>query len=229
MDFSFANADMPDIGTLQINVISSDAYLPISDAVVTITNTQTGGNIEEQLVTDSSGQTETVELPTPPLEYSLIPQANQPYSQYNLTITAPGYETLFLTGTQLLADEKAIQNVRLVPLPNQLPAPIAPTQDIVIPPHTLNYDYPPKIPEAEIKPLPDTGEIVLSRVVIPEYIIVHDGLPDDDTAPNYYVTYKDYIKNVACSEIYATWPESTIYANILAIMSFTLNRVYTEW
>lgn len=41
--------------------------------------------------------------------------------------------------------------------------------------------------------------------------------------------YKDYIKNVASSEIYATWPEATIFANILAIQSITLNRVYTEW
>lgn len=75
----------------------------------------------------------------------------------------------------------------------------------------------------------ETGEIVLSRVVIPEYVVVHDGVPTDSSAPNYYVRYTDYIKNVASSEIYATWPESTIYANILAIMSFTLNRVYTEW
>ena len=41
--------------------------------------------------------------------------------------------------------------------------------------------------------------------------------------------YKDYIKNVASSEIYATWPDAAIRANVLAIMSFTLNRVYTEW
>lgn len=100
---------------------------------------------------------------------------------------------------------------------------------IIIPPHTLYREYPPKIPESEIKPIDETGEIVLSRVVIPEYIIVHDGVPSDTSAPNYYVRYKDYIKNVVSSEIYSTWPESTIYANTLAIMSFTLNRVYTEW
>ena len=75
----------------------------------------------------------------------------------------------------------------------------------------------------------DDGEIVLSRVVVPETVVVHDGVPDDSTAKNYYVPYRDYIKNVASSEIYATWPEQAIYANILAIMSFTLNRVYTEW
>ena len=91
---------------------------------------------------------------------------------------------------------------------------------IVIPPHTLFYEYPPKIQESEIKPVHETGEIVLSKVVIPEYIVVHDGPVGDNSASNYYVRYRDYIKNVASREI---------YANILAIMSFTLNRVYTEW
>lgn len=229
MDISSFNTDFPDIGTLQINVISSDVFSPISDAVVRITNARSGQPVREELITDSSGQTQTIDLPTPPLEYSMVPQEDQPYAQYDLEITAPGYETLFINGTQMLAGQKAIQNARMIPLTTTTPDISTPAQDIIIPAHTLNYDYPPKIPEAEVKPLPDTGEIVLSQVVIPEYIIVHDGLPNDDTAPNYYVTYKDYIKNVASSEIYATWPESTIYANILAIMSFTLNRVYTEW
>lgn len=229
MDFSSTISDFPDSGTLQINVFSQNALFPISDATVTITSEPGNTTVREQVTTDSSGQTQTLTLPTPPLEYSMIPQGLQPYSQYDLTISAPGYETTYITGTQLLANEKAIQNVRLIPLPENVPEGESPQQDITIPAHTLNYDYPPKIPEAEIKPLPDTGEIVLSQVVIPEYIIVHDGLPDDESAPNYYIPYKDYIKNVASSEIYATWPESTIYANILAIMSFTLNRVYTEW
>ena len=56
---------------------------------------------------------------------------------------------------------------------------------VVIPPHTLFGEYPPKIPEEEIKPMNETGEIVLSRVVIPEYVIVHDGDPEDPTARNY--------------------------------------------
>ena len=73
----------------------------------------------------------------------------------------------------------------------------------------------------------ESGEIVLSRVVVPQTIVVHDGAPTNASAKDYYVAYRDYIKNVASSEIYATWPRSTIVANVLAIMSFTLNRVYT--
>ena len=99
----------------------------------------------------------------------------------------------------------------------------------MIPAHTLFGDYPSKIPEEEIKPVNESGEIVLSRVVIPEYVVVHDGPIQDTSVEDYYVRYKDYIKNVASSEIYATWPDDTIRANVLAIMSFTLNRVYTEW
>ena len=54
----------------------------------------------------------------------------------------------------------------------------------------------------EIKPVSDSGEIVLSKVVIPEFVVVHDGPPSDPNAANYYVRYRDYIKNVASSEIY---------------------------
>lgn len=86
-----------------------------------------------------------------------------------------------------------------------------------------------KLRKRKSKPVSQTGEIVLSRVVIPEFIVVHDGSPADSSATDYYIRYRDYIKNVASSEIYATWPRTTIMANVLAIMSFTLNRVYTEW
>ena len=90
----------------------------------------------------------------------------------------------------------------------------------MIPAHTLFGNYPEKIPEDEIKPVTETGEIVLSRVVVPEYVVVHDGAPSDSTAMDYYVRYRDYIKNVASSEVYATWPADALRANILAIMSF---------
>ena len=58
---------------------------------------------------------------------------------------------------------------------------------------------------------------------------MHAGSPNDNTAPNCTVPFLDYISNVASSEIYPTWPKETIRANIIAIVSFTLNRVFTEW
>ena len=217
--------DASNEGGLRIQVTSTLGLLPIADAAVTIYYTDNPDSPIQTLTTDISGQTPVIELPAPPIEYSLEPGSPRPYSEYNIQVSAPGYETVVISGSEILPDVTSIQPVELPPLEvsdgNE--------EDINIGPHTLYYDYPPKIPEDEIKPMDETGEIVLSRVVIPEFIIVHDGVPDDSTAPNYYVRYKDYIKNVASSEIYATWPESSIYANILAIMSFTLNRVYTEW
>lgn len=215
-----------DKGKLQINVTSEITSFPVSDAVVSISYTGVPDSTLEQLNTDSSGQTETIELDTPPLEYSLNSTIeSMPYAEYTLDISAPGFETVSISGAEVLPDVKAIQNVRMRPIVQTGQR----EEVFVIPAHTLYGEYPPKIAEDEIKPLNETGEIVLSRVVVPEYIVVHDGSPRDTTAQNYYVKYKDYIKNVASSEIYATWPLETIRANVLAIMSFTLNRVYTEW
>lgn len=219
-------ADSSYNGSIQVNVVSAIGLTPVENATVTISYTGDPESPLQVLTTDNSGQTPTVQLPAPPLELSLDPEATQqPYSEYNIFVTADGYEPVLVSGSEIFADEFSLQPIRMNPL--------ATTEEeekrVVIPVHTLFGDYPPKIPEDEIKPMDETGEIVLSRVVIPEYVIVHDGAPSDPTAPNYWVRYRDYIKNVASCEIYSTWPENAIYANILVIQSFTLNRVYTEW
>ena len=218
-------ADMPDIGRLQTNVESRLNSSPVPDARIELSFTGEPDSTFETLMTDESGQTEQVELEAPALDYSMEPSETQPYAQYTMRITAEGFEPLTITGIQVMADVTAVQDIRLMPIgaPQRWP------DDIIIPANTLFGNFPPKIEEAEIKPVRQTGEIVLSRVVVPEYVVVHDGAPTDNTATNYYIRYKDYIKNVASSEIYATWPDATIRANILAIMSFTMNRVYTEW
>ena len=213
-------------GALKISVVSVIGLVPIENATVTITYTGDPEDIIENLTTDSSGQTPTVELPAPPLALSLdSANLEQPYSEYNIQVTAPGYEPVYVSGSEIFADELSLQPIRMNPLE------VTENEEkvVIIPAHTLFGEYPPKIPEDEIKPMPDTGEIVLSRVVIPEYVIVHDGVPQDNSVANYWVRYKDYIKNVASCEIYSTWPQNALYANILVIMSFTLNRVYTEW
>ena len=68
----------------------------------------------------------------------------------------------------------------------------------------------------------------LTQVVIPAAITVHLGAPDEP-AENVTVSFLDYIKNVASSEIYPTWPEEALRANIYAITSTALNRIFTEW
>ena len=216
-------SDLTDRGQLTVNV-TNNLNIPIQNATISISYSGIPDNILEQIVTDRQGFSPSVELNAPPIELSLD-ESNiiQPYAEYSIYVEAPGYEPKDISGIEILSDTASMQPVTLNPPTSSLPS------DIVIPAHTLYGDYPSKIPEAEIKPVNESGEIVLSRVVVPETIVVHDGAPSDSTARNYYVSYTDYIKNVASSEIYATWPESTITANILAIMSFTLNRVYTEW
>ncbi len=217
-------ASSPYTGNLTINVTSTQGLLPVRNASVTIRLTGDPDSVVETASTNESGQTQNITLPAPNPNYSVEPNQPMPYSEYTITVSAPGYESVTVSGTEILPDVTAVQPISMRPVAlggSQSP--------IVIPDHTLYGEYPAKIPEEEIKPMNESGEIVLSRVVLPEYIVVHDGVPQDSTAPDYYVRYADYIKNVVSSEIYATWPESTIYANTLAIMSFTLNRVYTEW
>lgn len=213
-----------DNGNLQINVTGTNNR-PIRNATVSISFTGEPDSTIDENTTDISGQLLERGLKTPPIEWSLTKEnIRQPYAEYTINVTADGYEPANISGIEVLADTTAIQNVNLNPI-----EPGEEGSNVVIPGHTLYEEYPPKIPESEVKPVNESGEIVLSRVVVPEFVIVHDGVPTDSTAQNYYVPYRDYIKNVASSEIYATWPEQTIIANVLAIMSFTLNRVYTEW
>lgn len=214
--------DSRETGEFQVNVTDSQ-NAPIRDARVIIRKPDTGEQAMDTLITDRSGQTRTVDLSAPPESYSLDENNEiQPYANYNIEIDAPGYETENINNVEILSGAFAIQNVRMRRVEGEE------NNNIDISPHTLYYEYPEKIPEDEIKDVNEPGEIVLSRVVVPEYVVVHDGTPNSN-AQNYYVLYRDYIKNVASSEIYATWPIQAIEANVLAIMSFTLNRVYTEW
>ena len=214
-----------DRGQLQIHVTTERGFFPIKDASIRLSYTGNPTEIIEELSTDISGQTAAVELPAPPLEYSMEPSEFQPYSEYTIQVNASGYRPINISGISVLPDKTSIQNVRMETATVENPL----ERNIVITANTLYGNFPPKIPEDEIKPMTESGEIVLSRVVIPEYVIVHEGPPSDSSANDYYVRYRDYIKNVASSEIYATWPDAALRANILAIMSFTLNRVYTEW
>ena len=209
---------MPDTGSLRVDVTDQDGR-PIDGATAEISITGEPESTLESIQTDSNGQTESVELPAPPFEYTENPGVTQPYSEYSIIVRAPGFAPVSINGIDIFSTRRSIQDVRLTEA----------SQVVTIGPNTLFGNYPPKIPEASIKPITPTGEIVLDRVVVPGTVVVHDGVPTDPTASNYYVSFPDYIKNVACSEIYPTWPEATITANVIAIVSFTLNRVYTEW
>ena len=202
-------------GYLIVNVYFEDISNPVEGATVTID----GEGFDGKYITDQNGKTNKIELNAPDKEYSLSPQhITRPYSLYNLKVNKSGLKDSIIKNVEILPNETSIQNVFIDQDSDTL---------IELPEHALWGDDEPKIPEEPIKE-ENTLERVLPRVIIPEYIVVHDGIPTS-TATNYVVPFIDYIKNVASSEIYSTWPVESIKANVHAIVSFTLNRIFTEW
>ena len=82
---------------------------------MTVSYTGDPQNVIEELITDGDGRTETLDLATPPLEYSLEPNVNQPYSEYTVKVEAEGYEPVEVTGSELLSGEQSVQQVDLGP------------------------------------------------------------------------------------------------------------------
>lgn len=215
MDFNTSGG----LGYLQVNTFFQGVGSPIQGATVRVFNSDTKSIVSESQ-TDAQGQVKNIALITPPIEYSLQYGLPRPFNQYDVQVIYQDYQSAYISNVQLFPEQTAIQNVLLLPSYN----------DIDIPYPTLWGTYPPKIPESEVKRLPlPTGQVVLPEPVVPSLITVHEGRPEDSSASNYTVGFKDYIKNVASCEIYSTWPREAIKANVFAILSFTLSRVYTEW
>jgi subtilisin family serine protease len=223
------NINTANTGRLKIQCFRGIDYVPIDGAKITVRGTAAPGNAKNiELTTDVVGLTQVIELPAPPLEYSLNENSTQtPYSLYDITVERSGFKPIIIRGCQVFPTQVAYQ---ICNLEVSLGRGDMRQEVINIPPNTLNGKYPPKIPEAAEKPLPPpTSGVVLPQPVVPEYVIVHQGSPNDPSAPNYKVPFKEYIKNVASSEIYSTWTNSALRANVYCIVSFTLNRIFTEW
>ena len=222
-------------GFLTVSVVDSTTSFPVVGANVNVysvgDDNKASTVIYQNLKTDISGQVVGLNLAAPDLIYSQQPSDVRPYSQYIVEVIKDGYETIIINGTQVLATVIAQQGIQMVPRQRSKRLYSRQNEIVVdIGAHTLWGTYPPKIPESDLKPIPPpTGFVVLDNPVVPEFVVVHDGLPENKNAPDYWVYFKDYVKNVASSEIYSTWPTETILANVIAIVSFTLNRVFTEW
>ena len=215
MDFNTSGG----LGYLQVNTFFQGVGSPAQGATVRVFNSDTKSIVSESQ-TDAQGQVKNIALITPPIEYSLQYGLPRPFNQYDVQVIYQDYQSVYISNVQLFPEQTAIQNVLLLPSYNAI--------DIPYP--TLWGTYPPKIPESEVKRLPlPTGQVVLPEPVVPSLITVHEGRPEDSSASNYTVGFQDYIKNVASCEIYSTWPREAIKANVFAILSFTLSRVYTEW
>ncbi len=211
------------IGVLLIQVVSEINAHPIEGAVIQIFNKREPATVIESLITDISGRTPEVELSAPPVEYSLEPAQLLPYTEYIIIVTAEGYQTVVINSAHVLPLIKSIQPVKMPPLVSGGNNMIV----ITIDPNYLAGTYTPKVYEDEVKEYAEGDNA--KPVVIPEFITVHNAIPSNITARNYKVEYVSYIKSVASSEIYATWPEETILAYILVAISFSLNRIYTNW
>ncbi len=207
------------VGRLQVSVWLGSPARPLENVTVRILEVNTQRVLEE-LFTNRSGQTAIVSLPAPPLAFSMDPEMPRPFSMYDLQVSVDGRTLVQVEPVQIYPDTTAIQNIK-----------VESAESIITVPYPVLWgDFPPKIPEKAIKVLPPPTDLaVLARPIIPEYVVVHAGAPSNVAAQNYTVTFQDYVKNVASSEIYASWPHEALRANVLAIQSFTLNRVFTEW
>ena len=136
-----------DQGELKVSVFTEDGTRPIENALVRISYTGGVGNTIEEVRTDSSGQTPTLDLKTPPLEYSMEPVEQQPYSEYTIQVLAEGFENAEIAGSEVLPGEVSQQAVRLRFQGG------GEYERVVIGPHTLFGEYQPKIEEPEVKPI----------------------------------------------------------------------------
>ena len=93
-----------DRGQLKIHVTTERGFFPIKDASIRLSYTGNPTEIIEELSTDISGQTAAVELPAPPLEYSMEPSEFQPYSEYTIQVNASGYRPINISGISVLPD-----------------------------------------------------------------------------------------------------------------------------
>ena len=208
------------IGYLKINVYSGSIANPVKNAKILI---KKGDQEIYQTTTNENGETELISLDTVNKRYSENEQYEvRPYETYNIVVEAIGLIQTTIEGVQIFDGITSIQNVYLNSIDDG-------QQEVTesITPNALWGRY--KYNNDDNEPNNGIAPIILKEVVIPTNIVVHDGIPSNNNALNYTVPFIDYIKNVASSEIYSTWPEETIKANVLAIISFTLNRIYTEW
>jgi peptidoglycan hydrolase-like protein with peptidoglycan-binding domain len=206
-------------GSLTVNVYADSIATPIEGAQVRII----GESINTVLTTDLDGKTEQISIDAPDVQYSLTPQKEvKPFTEYTVEVIKEGFVNSVIEGVEVFPGVLSIQDVFLF-TPDETEEAVV--TSVITPPDIWD----PTDVYFDDSAAEDIITFVLPFVIVPEYIIVHDGAPTATSVPRYYVPFVDYIKNVACSEIYSTWPVETIKANVHAIVSFTLNRVYTEW
>lgn len=207
------------IGFLTVQARTAQDAVPLSGVHVSIMDAQ--GNRIYELTTDENGEVQAVPLETLDQSFSQNQYfSGTPFISYNLLAQADGFNSLYISDIPIFEGETAIAPLALMPMQNLQRAPYQMDIEIGKPAVAMGNARSQEGPAAEMR--------VLRQVVIPNRITVHLGRPDA-YAQDVQVSFPDYVKNVASSEIYPTWPDAALRANIYAIITFALNRIYTEW
>ncbi len=217
-------------GTLRTQVSAAESAVPIEGAKVTVYEGG-GQTVLFEVFTDENGNAVNLQLDCPPQYFSLNEDNTlQPYGTYDLKVESDEYVTTIINAFQVFDGQVSLAQVYLTPKITDESAPVREAANearvIDTPVHALlngtGGSAPP--PNAAC----ETAPILLTEVIIPKNITVHLGKPTA-SAQDVTVPFIDYVKNVASSEIYPTWPEQSLRANIHAQISIALNRIYTEW
>ncbi len=207
------------IGYLLIQTRTAHDAVPLSGVQVRITDIDS--NILYELTTDENGETPVIALNTIDKSFSQTPYYNGlPFTSYSVLAKNPGFNSLFVSDIPIYDGETAVLPVVLTPM--QQTQRQSATQTITIGKPAVAMRDTSEQEGTYMEPR------ILRQVVIPNPITVHLGTPSSN-AKNVQVSFPEYVKNVASSEIYPTWPQNSLTANIYAIITFALNRIYTEW
>ena len=210
---------MKNTGILRIQAFGARQSSPIEGVLVTVS----GDGFTAQRITDETGTAADLSIEAPSCALSLQEDNTiRPYAVVALTASKAGYRTVRIQGVQIFAGQVTLAQPEMIPDTEE--GRDIPDAPVVIPEHSLFTGNGGSGPE----PVQNCVPRVLSRVIIPKNITVHLGKPAA-SARNVTVSFRDYIANVASSEVYPTWPEQALRANIHCQISLALNRIYTEW
>lgn len=212
---------------LRVALSAADEAFPVTGSTVTVLSLDGRELYSEIVSSESEGRSGPFRLFTPDISSDEPDDGGpKPYSKYTVTIKSKRYYNIRIEGVQMFDGFDSTLPVWMIPLPEEGVDPDTyPEKLYVIGDNVLNSSSP--RPDSQTQPdsyLP----AILESVYVPSRIRVHLGAPDSD-AQNVSVSFPDYIKNVASSEIYPTWPEESLRANIIAQISLALNRIFTEW
>ena len=207
-------------GILRIQAFAARQSAPVEGVTVNIV----GDGFTAARMTDAEGNAADVTLTAPDCALSLEEDntTRLPYAVCSLTASKAGYRTVRIQGIQVFAGQVTLAQPEMIPETEE--GRDVEDPPIVIPPHPLFVGG----GGSGRAPADPCAPRVLDRVIIPKNITVHLGKPAA-SARNVTVSFRRYIANVASSEVYPTWPESALRANIHCQISLALNRIYTEW